>query len=169
MPLPTCKDELLRNLDLAYSRLIDEIAAIPAALEREPAIEGGISLCDLIAYQIGWSGLLLSWESQEREGRAAQMPAPGFKWNQLGLLADSFYREFQPCSREQLLALFADRVARIRGFIEASDEADLFRLGARRWAADKWPVVKWIQVNTIAPYTSARAKLRKWRKSVQNV
>ncbi|MFV0414860.1 MAG: ClbS/DfsB family four-helix bundle protein, partial [Chthoniobacterales bacterium] len=39
-------------------------------------------------------------------------------------------------------------------------DQELFESKQRIWAGEKWAVVKWIQVNTIAPYCSARTKLR---------
>lgn len=113
VPLPTNQRELLSSLQAAYAKLAEEAAQVPPELERDPGIEGGISPCDLIAYQIGWGRLLLSWDSTEAQGGIAQMPAPGFKWNQLGLLARSFYQEQQGQTLKQLLATFAALVGHI--------------------------------------------------------
>jgi hypothetical protein len=165
MPLPSNKNELLSSLQAAYSKLVEEVASVPSELERNPELEGGISPCDLIAYQIGWGQMLLSWDDHETRGKAVEMPAPGFKWNQLGLLASSFYREQHGQTLKELLAQFAKLVDKIRIFIESNSEDMLFGIGKRHWAGQKWPLAKWIQVNTIAPYGSARAKLRKWKKS----
>jgi hypothetical protein len=165
MPLPVSKSELLNNLVTAYSKLHEEATSIPKDLERDPGIEGGISPCDLIAYQIGWGKLLLSWDALEAQGDKVEMPAPGFKWNQLGLLAKHFYREQSNQSLEQLLAQFKTLQLEIQQFVESNNEDTLFGIGRRRWAGQKWPLIKWIQVNTVAPYESARAKLRKWKKS----
>jgi hypothetical protein len=165
MPLPINKDELLSSLETAYSKLIQEAASLPLELERNCELEGSVSACDLIAYQIGWGSLLLSWNELETRGQAVQMPAPGFKWNQLGLLANSFYREHQEQTLKQLLIKFDAMFLRIRLFIESNGEDELFIVGKRRWAGQKWPLAKWIQVNTIAPYRSARTKLRKLKKS----
>ena len=165
MPLPTSKIELLGNLNTAYAKLIEEAAAVPLELERSAELEGGISTCDLIAYQIGWGRLLLSWDDLERCGESPQMPAAGYKWNQLGALASSFYREHSDQELKQLLLQFDEVMQRMRRFIETSSEETLFGVGKRQWAGPKWPLAKWIQVNAIAPYASARAKLRKWKKA----
>lgn len=165
MPLPTNKIELLRNLKTAYSKLIEEAAAIPPELERSAELEDGISPCDLIAYQIGWGQLLLSWDELESCGENPQMPAPGYKLNQLGLLASSFYREHSDQELKQLLGQFETLMQRMRLFIESSSEEILFGIGKRQWAGPKWPLAKRIQVNTVAPYGSARTKLRKWKKA----
>ncbi len=165
MPLPTNKNQLLGSLRAAYSKLVEEAAAVPSDMERRPELEGGISPCDLIAYQIGWGKLLLSWDELEARGETVEMPAPGFKWNQLGLLAKSFYQEQNTQTLKQLLAQFEALEERIRTFIESSSEDALFGIGKRQWAGQKWPLAKWIQVNTVAPYGRACAKLRKWKKS----
>lgn len=165
MPIATHKADLLKELESAYARLHEEAASIPPALERCAGLEGGISPCDLIAYQIGWGRLLLSWDALEARGEAVDMPAPGFKWNQLGLLANSFHQARSGHTLERLLAEFELLVGRIRRFIDTCTEDELFRIGVRHWAGEKWPVAKWIQVNTIAPYKSARTKLRRWKKS----
>lgn len=165
MPLPTNKTELLNSLHAAYSKLVEEAATVPSEMERNPELEGGISPCDLIAYQIGWGQILLSWDDLETRGETVEMPAPGFKWNQLGLLAESFYQEQHEQTLKQLLVQFEVLRDRMWLFIESNSEDTLFGIGKRQWAGQKWPLAKWIQVNTIAPYGSARAKLRKWKKS----
>ena len=165
MPLPTSQQELLSRFDTAYHKLREEISRVPDELSRAPQLEGGMCLCELIAYQIGWGRLVLQWEALEQAGQAVEMPAPGFKWNQLGALAQSFYQRSQEDSAAQLLAQFDALASDLRAFIAASSDTFLFGVGQRQWAGAKWPVVKWLQVNTIAPYDSARAKLRKWQKT----
>ena len=166
MPLPADKTELLARLQRAHAQLAEAAAAVPVEFERETGLAGGISPCDLIAYQIGWGRRLLAWEASEAGGGVAEMPAPGFKWNQLGALAQAFYVEHREHSLAQLLTEFEALAGDLRGCIEAIPEDELFGLGRRRWARPKWPLVKWIQVNTIAPYGSARAKLRQWQRTL---
>jgi hypothetical protein len=165
MPLPTNKNQLLSSFQAAYSKLVEEATAVPSDLERNPGLEGGISPCDLIAYQIGWGRLLLSWDDLETRSETVEMPAPGFKWNQLGLLARSFYLEQEEQTLKQLLAQFEALKERMWLFIESNSDDTLFSIGKRHWAGQKWSLAKWIQVNTVAPYGGARAKLRKWKKS----
>lgn len=165
MPLPTSQQELLSRFDTAYNKLREEITRVPDALSRAPQLEGGICLCELMAYQIGWGRLVLQWEAREQAGQPVDMPAPGFKWNQLGALAQSFYLRSRDDSAAQLLAQFDALASDLHAFIAVSSDTFLFNVGQRQWAGAKWPVVKWLQVNTIAPYDSARAKLRKWQKT----
>lgn len=165
MPLPTSQQELLSRFDTAYHKLREEITRVPDELSRAPLLEGGLCVCDLMAYQIGWGRLLLQWEALEQAGQPVEMPASGFKWNQLGALANSFYLRSRDDSAAQLLSQLDALASDLREFMASSSEQLLFSVGQRQWAGAKWPVVKWLQVNTIAPYNSARVKLRKWQKT----
>ena len=106
MPLPTTKIELLTNLDKSYNKLNAEFSSVSTQQERLADIEGDISCCDIIAYQIGWGKLLLNWDKQELIGEQPIMPAQGYKWNQLGALAQSFYRQYNQLTLSELLLEF---------------------------------------------------------------
>lgn len=164
MPLPSTKEELLKNLTQVYEKLDGEFEGISSERERIREIEGNVSCCDVIAYQIGWGKLLLGWEENEKNGKTPEMPASGFKWNQLGDLANTFYERKSKKSLDQLRKELKAVVQEIIGWIDSLEEQDLFQRHQRKWAGEKWPIVKWIQVNTIAPYRSARTKVRRWKK-----
>ncbi len=164
MPLPTSKDELLKNLYDAYEKLDSEFTAVSPDTEREPGIAGEISCCDIVAYQIGWANLLLGWDESELKGKLPAMPASGFKWNQLGELAKSFYAKESTKTLQQLRVEFRLVHKRLVIWIESLSEQELFEIHQRQWTGEKWTMVKWIQVNTIAPYRSARTKVRRWKK-----
>ena len=164
MPLPTDKPTLLHNLTNAYQKLDAEFDSVPEAMARQTELEGHISCCDLIAYQIGWAETIMNWEITEQQGKTVIMPAEGFKWNQLGELASHFYQRYADQTLPELRQQFAQQQNQLIDWINPLDETELFVPHQRQWTGDKWAMVKWIQVNTIAPYQSARTKLRRWKK-----
>jgi len=165
MPLPTTKAELLESLQKAHSQLDQELSRVSRDQERIKEIQGGLSCCDLLAYQIGWGQLLLGWDKAERLGQDAILPAEGFKWNQLGALAESFYQRESQRSLAELRSDWQETVDQIEAWIESLTTEEIFEPCIRKWAGQNWPIIKWIQVNSIAPYQSARTKLRRWLKS----
>jgi hypothetical protein len=167
MPLPNTKNELLSNLRQAYVKLDAEFDAIDLEYERINGIEGNVSCCDIVAYQIGWGNLLVGWEKLELAGKIPEMPAPGFKWNQLGELAKSFYEEQSKISLQELRKEFAELYQVLVDWINSLSEKELFQPKQRHWTGEKWAMVKWIQINTIAPYRSARTKVRRWKKEMK--
>jgi hypothetical protein len=167
MPLPTTKKELISSLNQAYKKLDDEFETISKKMERLQHIQGNISCCDIVAYQIGWAKLLLNWEEQELNGKNPEMPAKDFKWNQLGELAKSFYARESCKSLSKLRKELKSAVQDLNTWIDSLTECELFQLHQRKWTGDKWAMVKWIQINTIAPYRSARTKVRRWKKDCE--
>ena len=70
------------------------------------------------------------------------MPADGFKWNELGKLAASFYKMYESMSLKELRSKFKETVDKIFDLIEGMTEQELFSIGHRKWAGEKWPIVK---------------------------
>jgi len=157
MPLPATKVELLESLQQAYIKLDSEFDVVNSRHERQDGIEGNILCCDIVSYQIGW-------EQQELTGRTPAMPAKGFKWNQLSDLTQSFYDENEEISLSKLREEFNEKYEELVTWIESLSVQELFEPHQREWTGDKWAIVKWIQVNSIAPYRSARNKIRRWKK-----
>jgi len=122
---------------------------------------------EMIAYQLGWMDLILNWDRDEAAGKEVVTPAPGYKWNNLGGLYQSFYERRHKKSLAELRHLFREKVHEVIIWANGFSEDELFRPGGRRWAAStpsNWPVWKWIHINTAAPFKSFRAKIRKWKK-----
>jgi hypothetical protein len=164
MPIPTKKAELLESLRQAYTKLDSEFDAVNPEYEKQKGIEGNISCCDVVSYQIGWTNLLMDWEQQELESKVPEMPAKGFKWNQLGELAQSFYEKNSKKSLKELRVEFNEIYKELVTWIESLTEQEIFEPHQRGWTGDKWAIAKWVQVNSIAPYRSARTKIRRWKK-----
>lgn len=62
-----------------------------------------MSPADLVSYLVGWNELVLKWLDQDDRGVRVDFPEMGFKWNQLGLLAQKFYEDHYLLSYPQLL------------------------------------------------------------------
>jgi len=122
-----------------------------------------------ISYQLGWTSLLLQWESDEKNGIEVKTPAPEYKWNNLKGLYESFYEKYSSYSLNQQRDLLRKQVNEIIQWIESLDHEALFLPEQRKWATTpaKWPVWKWIHINTAAPFKNFRTQLRKWKKENQ--
>lgn len=122
---------------------------------------------EMIAYQLGWMGLIRGWDSAESEGKEVVTPAPGYKWNQMGELYQGFYETYGNASLSQLRQMFDETVSSFLLWLEDFSDEELFQPGGRKWAQStpsNWPVWKWVHINTAAPFASFRSKIRKWKK-----
>lgn len=121
----------------------------------------------MIAYQLGWMNLILDWEDQEKKGQEVITPAPNYKWNNLGRLYESFYKQYDGYSLKELCIMFEETEGKIIELINTYTDIELFQPGGRKWSSStpsNWPIWKWIHINTVAPFKSFRTKIRKWKK-----
>lgn len=165
MAIPGTKDALLSAIRQNYERLAAEFRTIPPERALEPTLDGHvkdtqISVHDLAAYLLGWGKLVLKWQERRAADLPVDFPETGFKWNELGQLAQKFYRDHSGLHYADLLAQLDRNQADIVALIQTHSDADLY---GRAWY-EKWTLGRMIQFNTASPYANARSRLRKWKK-----
>lgn len=132
--------------------------------------EGEKTPFENVAYQLGWMSLLKKWDSDEKAGKELELPAPGVKWNQMGVIHKQFYQAQEGKNLKELKEQFEKEVNLLCEWIStAFTEEALFAPGGRKWAqstSSNWPVWKWVHINTVAPFKSFRTKIRKWKKEM---
>mgnify|MGYP000423467487 CR=1 FL=1 len=74
----------------SFEKYISEFDDIPESLKDKRVIEVDRTPAENLAYQVGWTTLVLKWENDEKQGRKVQTPSELFKWNQLGDLYQWF-------------------------------------------------------------------------------
>ncbi|WP_311407431.1 ClbS/DfsB family four-helix bundle protein [Liquorilactobacillus uvarum] len=164
----TSSSELVDAINLSYKKFIQEFAEVPETLKNKRIDLVDKTPAEMLAYQIGWLTLLLSWDSQERAGINVQTPTPEYKWNELGKLYQDFYRQYVDLTLKEQIVKLSKLVAQLSEWVKNLDEKELFEAGQKKWATTKamWPVWKWVHINSVAPFTNFRPKIRKWKKNV---
>lgn len=167
MAVPASKTELLDAISKTFGKLISDLERVPPELARTASLEGHaagtmISPADLVAYLLGWNELVLRWLDRDDRGEVVEFPEVGFKWNQLGLLAQKFYEDYQDLDWQELLTRLTAANLRLVGTISSRPNDELY---GNPWYG-KWTKGRMIQFNTASPYANARARIRKWLKPV---
>lgn len=165
MPIPQNKEELIYAINYSYAKLKVDLEDIPSELTQRKDLPGHakgtkMSIVNLVAYLIGWGELVLKWNRKEAEGALIDFPETGYKWNELGELAQKFYTDYSALDYPSLLSKLDEVVYQILSLIEQHDNADLYEVS---WY-EKWTKGRMIQLNTYSPYKNARARVRKWKK-----
>lgn len=160
------KAELIEEIKTRYRFYDQEFNDIKE--EEKDLLKSGVDKTPSqnISYQIGWTHLLLQWETDEKNGIEVKTPTPEYKWNNLKGLYHSFYEQYGSYSLAEQRELLKRQVDEIITWIESLDDNILFVPEQRKWATTpaKWPVWKWIHINTVAPFKNFRTQLRKWKK-----
>ncbi|WNS41466.1 ClbS/DfsB family four-helix bundle protein [Paenibacillus sp. MMS20-IR301] len=160
------KQDLLETIHSLYLLFDAEFEGIDPA-HKDLRIPGADKTpAEMIAYQLGWLELVMSWDRDEQEGQTFLMPAQDYKWNQLGGLYQSFYDKYSQYSLSELRELFRQLEQQWLEWIHTLTEDELFIQGSRKWTGTKenWPMARWIHINSAAPFRTFRGKIRKWKK-----
>ena len=166
MAVPQSKAELLSAIEINYIKLAKELASVPEPLTRAKTLDGHMqnatmSVHDLVAYLVGWNELVLKWHAQQRAGKVVDFPETGFKWNQLGQLAQKFYTDYAGLSWPELLQRFETAKSKLIDLVDSQSDTALYGVS---WY-EKHTMGRMIQFNTSSPYANARDRLRAWKKA----
>ena len=165
MPVPTSKDQLIEAITINYMHLRKELLHIDneqsSVKELEGHVKGSlISVQNLLAYLIGWGQLVLKWNRKKENNEDVDFPETGFRWNELGKLAQKFYEDYSHENTENLLRKLDETVSEILVLINQKSNYELYEIN---WY-NQWTLGRMIQFNTSSPYKNARSRIRKWKK-----
>jgi len=168
MAIPKDKDELRKAIIDNYKKLTTELANIPIDLTEKKELDGHskntlMSINNLVAYLVGWGQLVLKWNDKKSKGIEVDFPETGFKWNELGLLAQKFYKDYEKDDFKALIEKLDKTTKEILKLIKHKTNKELYETA---WY-DKWTFGKMIQLNTSSPFKNAKDRIRKWKKIKQ--
>ncbi|WP_299943902.1 ClbS/DfsB family four-helix bundle protein [uncultured Microbulbifer sp.] len=163
--IPMNKQALYDSIQHAYDKLSADYKTIPDSYSRKTGVEGNvkgteISVCDTLAYLIGWGKLVLKWHKQTSIGQPVTLPATGYKWNQLGKLAQHFHAHYKDWSYPCLLHEFKVTTNKILTLVNSLTEEELY---GDNWYR-KYTLGRMIQFNTTSPMRNMRTRVRTFKK-----
>lgn len=159
--------KLSQNIQKEYNALVKVVARVPdRTAQRIPFTGGVISVAELIGYQIGWGKRVIDWYEAGIRQKKIVMPGDGFdNWNYTNI-AQHFYKSYQYDAAKQQDRVFYDTTYKIIEIVEkANQEGNLETAGEWEWqklqSGKYWPLSKWVQVNTVAPFKRATTEIKK--------
>ncbi len=163
------REELKAEINKKFEKYISEFDDIPEELKDKRVDEVDRTPAENLAYQVGWTTLVLKWEDDEKKGLEVKTPSEDFKWNQLGELYQYFTDTYAYLSLKELREKLSENIEDIYKMIDSLSDDELFKPHMRKWADDAtktavWEVYKFIHINTVAPFGTFRTKIRKWKK-----
>lgn len=165
MAVPQNKEALLKEIIISYNKLITDLKKVPEDLVFEKTMEGhakdtNMSVANLLSYLIGWGELVLKWHKKTDNNESVVFPETGYKWNELGKLAQKFYQDYQQIPFKELLQKYEATVGKLIDLVVSKTNYELYE---KPWY-NQWTMGRMIQFNTSSPYKNSRIRLRKWMK-----
>lgn len=160
------KVELLLAIHSAFEKLYIDYNKIAPNATRVLGVEGNkkgsqISVCDTLAYLIGWQNLVLKWHYRTEHSLPVNFPKEGFNWQQLGELAQHFYQQYQDWTYDALFSEFKATTERLITLVNSLENEALY---GQPWYKT-YTLGRMIQFNSSAPMKNMRTKVRKFIKT----
>ena len=168
MAIPSNKEQLVNDIVVNYQRLMNELHQISIDDTTNKELQGHskntlISINNLVAYLVGWGQLVITWHEKKSKQLHVDFPATGYRWNELGQLAQKFYKDYEHLEFNALLNELDITTNQILNIIESKSNHELY---VEPWYG-QWTLGRMIQLNTASPFKNARSRIRKWKKFKQ--
>ncbi|HSR69228.1 MAG TPA: ClbS/DfsB family four-helix bundle protein [Acidobacteriota bacterium] len=159
MPIPTTRDELIEMTRSAFQKLQAELEAAGPRAGDVPCVETW-SVKDLLAVRAWWTERVIDWVEAGRRGQVPVLPAQGYRWTETPRLNDDLVKKARPESYRSVRSRLEKGYERVMRTIDSLDDRELLQAGVFEWAG-KYPVSRWISINTARQYTTARTLIRR--------
>lgn len=103
---------------------------------------------------------MIDWIEAGKQGQPLVLPAPGYRWNETPRLNEDIVAAAAGDTYESVLARLEVGFQRVLRCTDSLSDTELLDPGVFEWAG-KWPISRWISINTTRQYTTARTFVRR--------
>ena len=159
MSIPRTRRELLEQLVPAWEKLDRELDNAGPDIGDLPCVDDW-SVKDLLAVRVWWTGQTSEWIEAWRKGEDPNLPKQGYKWKETPRLNNDIVELCREESYQDVIKMLKVNFYRIRSLIDDLSDVELVDVGHFPQAG-KFPVCRWISINTTRQYLTARTYVRR--------
>jgi hypothetical protein len=159
MPIPNTRADLLHLVRSSFEKLRTELEAAGPRAGSLPCV-GNWSVKDLLVVRVWWTEKVVDWIEAGRRGETPTTPAEGYRWSETPRLNAAVVKAGRRESYRSVRARLERGFERVIRTIDSLDDRELLVADAFRWAG-KYPVARWLSINTARQYTTARSFIRR--------
>ncbi len=160
MSRPLNKAQLLTAIQKEYSALEKFLAPFTSEQMAFAPAPGAWAVKDIIMHLYEWQMMFFRWYETGLRGEMPEVPAPGYKWNQLPALNQFIFEKHRHLTTEQALGSFRESHQKTIQFIENLPESDLAAPGLYSWMKQN-TLMAYLNANTAAHYVWALKEAKK--------
>ena len=106
------------------------------------------------------NGGVIDWVEAGKRGEMPATPAPGYRWNETPRLNTDVVIKNRRRSYRSVRERLEQGYRRVLDTIDSLDDTELLEVGVFPWAG-KYPIARWISINTTRQYLTARTFVRR--------
>ena len=159
MPFPRTRIELTDCVRTTYEKLEAELDAAGSGVGDIHCVDDW-SVKDLLAVRAWWTESVTNWVEAGQRGEQPITPARGYRWKETPRLNSDVVKKSQRESYRSIRRRLKKGFERVMATIDSLNDHELLDTDAFEWAG-KYPVSRWISINTARQYTTARKFVRR--------
>lgn len=159
MPIPKTRAELIELITTSFAMLLSEIESLGPGLTETACVDNW-TVKELLAVRAWWTESVVGWIESRRRGESPSTPAPGYRWSETPRLNANFVQAARKQPYPEIQARLERGFEQVLATIDSLDDTQLLEVGIFDWAG-KWPISRWISLNTARQYTTARTFIRR--------
>lgn len=159
MAIPSTRDELTNSVISTFQKLKGELDGAGAMAGSLPCVDDW-TVRDLLAVRVWWTESVIDWIEAGQRGEVPLTPADGYRWKETPRLNADIVRKSRRESYQSLRERLERGYERVMQTIDKLDDRELLGVGVYEWAG-KYPLSRWISINTARQYTTARTYVRR--------
>ena len=159
MAIPNTRAELTDLTSSTFKKLKAELEAAGPQVGALSCVDDW-SVKDLLVVRAWWTENVVEWIEAGRRGGIPLTPAEGYRWNETPRLNADIVRAARRESYRSVHARLERGFERVMHTIDVLDDTELLGVGVYEWAG-KYPISRWISINTARQYTTARTFIRR--------
>jgi len=159
MPIPHTRAELTDLTCSSFEKLHAELQAAGTGAGSLPCVDEW-NVKDLLAVRAWWTEHVVDWIEAGRRGERPVTPAEGYRWSETPRLNADVVKQTQREPYHAVRARLERGYERVVATIDSLDDRELLEVGVFAWAG-KYPIARWISLNTARQYTTARKFIRR--------
>ncbi len=159
MPIPTTRHELIDLVISSFDKLQTDLDNGGEALAEVPCVDDW-TVRELLAVRAWWTEHVIDWIECGRRGDTPITPAEGYRWKETPRLNADIVEAARSESYRSIRWRLEQGYDRVISMINALNDTELLEVGVYEWAG-KWPIARWISINTARQYTTARTYIRR--------
>lgn len=115
---------------------------------------------DLLAVRVWWTENVIDWIEAGQRGEVPLTPAEGYRWKETPRLNADIVKKSRRESYRSLRKRLERGYERVMRTIDKLDDRELLGVGVYEWAG-RYPLSRWLSINTARQYTTARTYVRR--------
>jgi len=153
------KEILIHRSETTFLSLMDLITSIPPKKRKESIItnERDKNFRDVLMHLFEWHSMLERWYREGMDGDEPSIPAPGFKWRDIGSLNQKIWKDYQDIPLNKAIKKVTNSHRRVMNLINKHTTEEIMTKKQYKWTKTSH-LYSYFAANTFQHYEWALVK-----------